>query len=248
MNNNPIRGNSLAPSTGSSLPHYRFAIVTCSDASGTIPQRSFEGLMKIVTPNKERYVKLHGYDFIDASDMVNMQRPPSWSKILAVKSHLPQYDWVFWNDADSLVTNFSISLEAIIMSVVGDVDFNDMPDLIVTEDVTGVNAGMFFVRNTEWSQQFLELWWNQTSFVKPFGQSKSGDNNALKYLIRSMSDHDRNQHVGITRMQCLFNSNLWRPSLRSCHRLLTMTRSVWQGLLLFQYFMLYGRVMGSTAL
>lgn len=229
MNNNPIRGNSLAPSTGSSLPHYRFAIVTCSDASGTIPQRSFEGLMKIVTPNKERYVKLHGYDFIDASDMVNMQRPPSWSKILAVKRHLPQYDWVFWNDADSLVTNFSISLEAIIMSVVGDVDFNDMPDLIVTEDVTGVNAGMFFVRNTEWSQQFLELWWNQTSFVKPFGQSKSGDNNALKYLIRSMSDHDRNQHVGITRMQCLFNSNLWRPSLRSCHRLLTMTRSVWQG-------------------
>lgn len=33
--------------------------------------------------------------------------------------------------------------EAIIMSVVGDVDFNDMPDLIVTEDVTGVNAGKF---------------------------------------------------------------------------------------------------------
>jgi hypothetical protein len=41
---------------------------------------------------------------------------------------------------------------------------------------------------------------------------------------------------------------LWRPSLRSCHRLLTMTRSVWQGPLLFQYFMLYGRVMGSTVL
>jgi len=110
MNNNPIRGNSLAPSTGSSLPHYRFAIVTCSDASGTIPQRSFEGLMKIVTPNKERYVKLHGYDFIDASDMVNMQRPPSWSKILAVKSHLPQYDWVFWNDAVSQSVYFFQSL------------------------------------------------------------------------------------------------------------------------------------------
>jgi hypothetical protein len=47
----------------------------------------------------------------------------------------------FWE----LLTN-SILLsvqEAIIMSVVGDVDFNDMPDLIVTEDVTGVNAGKF---------------------------------------------------------------------------------------------------------
>ncbi len=66
--------------------------------------------MKIVTPNKERYVKLHGYDFIDASDMVNMQRPPSWSKILAVKSHLPQYDWVFWNDAVSQSVYFFQSL------------------------------------------------------------------------------------------------------------------------------------------
>jgi mannan polymerase II complex MNN10 subunit len=165
-------------------------------------------------------------------------------------ANLRKIEFSSWLPFWELLTN-SILLsvqEAIIMSVVGDVDFNDMPDLIVTEDVTGVNAGMFFVRNTEWSQQFLELWWNQTSFVKPFGQSKSGDNNALKYLIRSMSDHDRNRHVGITRMQCLFNSNLWRPSLRSCHRLLTMTRSVWQGPLLFRYFMLCGRVMGSTVL
>jgi hypothetical protein len=34
--------------------------------------------------------------------------------------------------------------EDIIYSVVGDVRFEDMPDFIVTEDVTGVNAGMFY--------------------------------------------------------------------------------------------------------
>ncbi len=32
-----------------------------------------------------------------------------------------------------------------------------------------------------------------------------------------------------TRMQCLVNSSLWRPSWRSCHWLLSVTKSVWQG-------------------
>jgi hypothetical protein len=32
-----------------------------------------------------------------------------------------------------------------------------------------------------------------------------------------------------TRMQCLVTSSLWRPSWRSCHQLLSVTKSVWQG-------------------
>jgi hypothetical protein len=32
--------------------------------------------------------------------------------------------------------------EEIIRSVVGDMAFNEMPDSIVTEDVTGINAGI----------------------------------------------------------------------------------------------------------
>jgi mannan polymerase II complex MNN10 subunit len=79
-------------------PHNKFALVTCSDGLTTIPQRSFEGMMELVTPNKKRYVERHGYHFIDASGTLDKDRPPSWSKILAVKTHLPAYDWVFWND------------------------------------------------------------------------------------------------------------------------------------------------------
>ena len=78
---------------------FKFAMVTCSDGSSTIPGRSFEGVMEMVAPNKKSYVKRHGYDFIDASDLLDTTRPPSWSKILAVKEQLSHYDWVFWNDA-----------------------------------------------------------------------------------------------------------------------------------------------------
>jgi hypothetical protein len=76
---------------------------------------------------------------------------PTW-EVLAVVinqgqkfANLRKIEFSSWLPFWELLTN-SILLsvqEAIIMSVVGDVDFNDMPDLIVTEDVTGVNAGKF---------------------------------------------------------------------------------------------------------
>eukprot|EP00252_Welwitschia_mirabilis_P023455 TRINITY_DN6624_c0_g2_i1.p1 TRINITY_DN6624_c0_g2~~TRINITY_DN6624_c0_g2_i1.p1 ORF type:complete len:357 (-),score=21.12 TRINITY_DN6624_c0_g2_i1:161-1231(-) len=216
-------------SKGDMKKNYTIAMVTCSDESGSIPKRSFQGLMKLVEPNKKSYARTHGYDFIDASDILDKRRPPSWSKILAVRTHLSRYDWVFWNDADSLVTNPNIALEDVLHSIIGDMEWNDMPDFIVTEDVTGVNAGMFFFRNSKWSKRFLDLWWNQTDFIRPFGHCKSGDNDALKHLIKTMPANENKQHVRIPKMQCAFNSNLWSPSWKSSHRLMTLTKSVWRG-------------------
>lgn len=204
----------------------KFAIVTSTDGGGKIPGRSFDGLMALVAPNKENYARRHGYTFINASNTLDKSRPPSWSKILAVRKHLPDFDWVFWNDVDSLVTNPEISLEDIIDSAVGS---TALPDLIITKDVTGVNAGMFFFRNTDWSMRFLELWWNQTSFVLPFGQMKSGDNDALKYLLQTMPEEEFRQHVAIPQMQCAFNSYVWRPTLKSGVRLMKLPQVVWQG-------------------
>ncbi|KAH7306681.1 hypothetical protein KP509_22G025000 [Ceratopteris richardii] len=74
------------------------ALVTCTDEGMKIPGRSFEGLINLVAPNKIKYAKRHGYTFIDASDIIDRSRPPSWSKILAVRKHLPKFDWIFWND------------------------------------------------------------------------------------------------------------------------------------------------------
>lgn len=208
---------------------FRIAMVTLSDESDGIPDRSFEGVMKAVEPNKRSYAEKHGYDFIDATYVLDRRRPPSWSKILAVRTHLPHYDWMFWNDADSLVTNPDITLEDILYSIVGNMEYEKMPHFILTKDVTGVNAGMFFLYNSEWSKGFLDLWWNQTSFIRPFGQSKSGDNDALKHLIQNMPMEELKHYVYIPKMQCIFNSYLWTPSWKNSHRLMTLTRTVWQG-------------------
>ncbi|XP_020083846.1 uncharacterized protein LOC109707154 isoform X2 [Ananas comosus] len=106
-------------------------------------RRSFEGVMEAVEGNKRGYAARMGYDYVDARGAVDPRRPPSWSKILAVRSLLPSYDWVFWNDADTVITNPNISLESILLSAIGHSDFDASPDLVVTEDFGGINAGAY---------------------------------------------------------------------------------------------------------
>ncbi|XP_077241981.1 alpha-1,2-galactosyltransferase gmh3-like [Tasmannia lanceolata] len=225
-------GRNCLPDSGqiSGGPKMRIAMVSLSGESriGGDGRRSFEGLMETVGENKREYAEKGGYDFIDASDLIDISRPPSWSKILAVRSQLQNYDWVFWNDADTLVTNSSISLERILQAVVGNKDFQSSPDLILTEDITGVNAGIFFVRRSQWSLDFLNTWWNLTAFVR-LGSSKSGDNDALKYMIRSLPSDEFESHVRISPMQCLFNSYPWFPTWKTALRLITSPKTTWQG-------------------
>jgi galactosyl transferase GMA12/MNN10 family len=58
-------------------------------------------------------------------------------------------------------------------------------DLIVTTDRRfTANSGVWLMRNSAWSRQFLEDWWNSKSFVRPNGLSLSGDNDAFGHLIR----------------------------------------------------------------
>ncbi|URD99054.1 galactosyl transferase GMA12/MNN10 family [Musa troglodytarum] len=198
----------------------RIAMVSFSDeggGQGRGRERSFSGVGKAVAGNKQAYAARMGYVLVDAGGMVDHSRPPSWSKILAVRSQLPHYDWVFWNDAES-----------ILYAAIGHANLDASPDLVVTEDTNGVNAGVFFVRRSEWSDKFLQTWWNQTSFVR-FGSTKSGDNDALKHLLRTLPAEELRAHVAVSPAQCLFNSYPWVPTLKSLHRLFTSPRATWNG-------------------
>lgn len=93
----------------SSFPRSKIAIVTLSDESkeseiyyaGAWKRRSFVGVRNAVWGNKKTYAEKMGYGFVDATTLVDRSRPPNWSKVLAVRSSLRFYDWVFWNDAVS---------------------------------------------------------------------------------------------------------------------------------------------------
>lgn len=92
------------PTEDAASPSRRIAMVSLSDEGSGGPQRrrrAFQGLMAAAQGNKQAYAARMGYRYIDAGDLVDRSRPPNWSKILAVRSNLPHYDWVFWNDAVS---------------------------------------------------------------------------------------------------------------------------------------------------
>lgn len=135
---------------------------------------------KLVAPgleNKRLYCKKQGYDFICCTERLDPSRPIPWSKIKLLETVLDtkKYDWVFWTDADSVVTNFKIKLESLI---------DDNFDFILTRDFQNLNSGQFFLKNSDWSKNFLKtvyaheefinhMWWEQAAVIYEYDHNES---------------------------------------------------------------------------
>lgn len=111
-----------------------------------------EEYQKAVLPgyhNKKEYCKEHGYDFFYVTETLDSSRDIPWSKIPLAQKVLPQYDWVFWSDADSLIMNPAIKLEELI---------DERYFLIICKQSDGktINSGEFLIKNTPLSFDFLK--------------------------------------------------------------------------------------------
>ena len=184
----------------------KICITTLTDsAKGDLLQRlvrwrNFDALLEMTWPNKQKYATKHGYHLFDESKSLDTSRPPSWSKIKAVRRLLMEEhcDWVFWLDADTVIMNSERRVQ----------DF--LPpegiDLLVTEEKLGkYNAGAWIIRNTPWALEFLDRWWNMNSFVKAKGLAVSGDNDALCSLLLGLDKKYFDAHIAVP-PRCTFNS------------------------------------------
>ena len=169
--------------------------------------RNFDGILHLTRPNKLAYAKKYGYHLYDGSDYYDPSRPPAWSKIRAVQAlfddnHMDQQpcDWVLWMDADTVIMNSNVRIEDFLPA-------DPTKDLIVVSDKGGgYNSGVFLFRNSLWSKQFLDEWWNMNDFVRPPGLSLSGDNAALKALLRTMEERNIFHDHVLTPPRCTINS------------------------------------------
>lgn len=71
----------------------------------------------------------------------------------------------------------------------------------------------------------IDFHFKQAARAQAPGDSKSGDNDALKHLLAVMPAAEHARHVGVA-PQCAFNSYMWRHSLRQMARLLRHPRAV----------------------
>lgn len=148
------------------LDKSHIAVVT---SSFIYPDSCMEAAAPPAADNKRAYALAHDYAFIARSTEFAQQalrvekRRTVWGKIDAVQKVLPKYDWIFWLDMDAVIMNPQYTLQGILDRLRseypgGPREFENNIDLVIAKPTRDkmINAGVFFMRNTEWSQQFLE--------------------------------------------------------------------------------------------
>ncbi|EEC50129.1 predicted protein [Phaeodactylum tricornutum CCAP 1055/1] len=161
--------------------------------------RNYDGLLGLTWDNKQKYADKHGYHLYDESALLDKKRPPAWSKILAAQRLLKEEscDWVVWLDADTVIMNSSKQIEDFLPA-------DAEKDFLIVEDTGGgYNSGVWLIHKSAWSLKLLEEWWGMTSYVRPPGFAKSGDNFSLKNLLADRKDF--RQKV-VVPPRCTFNS------------------------------------------
>lgn len=141
----------------------------------TIPQvnRTFkyERLGRMALENRKRYCDRHGYDFI--SDVaIARDRPACWAKIPAIIDAFRSHEWVLWADSDALVRHDAATLEPLLdtaydLIVQAHDRFFRFLGLSVQEGKRRmpINTGVFLMRATDWSRDFLHRAYARTEFV-----------------------------------------------------------------------------------
>lgn len=147
-----------------------------------------ENLANIATINKLWYSEKNKYIFIN--DETNYEltddRSDTWLIELSILNTMKKYpncDWIFWTDIDSLIMNYNIKLEDIILSAnnnehiiacmwpfTSSYTFSDLNSPIIKIEQKPsiwyfLHTGNFLVRNSEWSYNFLLTLYNDKRFV-----------------------------------------------------------------------------------
>lgn len=119
--------------------------------------------------NINKYCALHGYHLhVDYADKFSNGKPPQWRKIEAAMEVLPNYDWVFFLDADCLIMNSDIKLESFLDTTDSFlVPSHYLPaiDTPITtiEGTTNIISSQFFVKNDEEGWRILKAIWEGTN-------------------------------------------------------------------------------------
>jgi galactosyl transferase GMA12/MNN10 family len=167
----------------------------------------YERLGRIAIVNRRRYCARYGYDFIEEVQVVP-DRPICWSKIPALLEALNSYEWVLWADSDALIINFSIRLEefcdpAFDLIVQSQDHFFTRLGIEPTLGLTRmpINTGVFLIRSTPWSLEFLRRAYEQTQFITTSDiWDGVGEQEAMIHLLNK-HPHDRKRIKYVDHLQ-----------------------------------------------
>ena len=115
----------------------------------------------------KKYCDEKGYTYFCEKDnnKINSSldtRAPTWYKPKLVEDVIAQFnpDYILFLDIDAIISDFNQNIEDFI-----DSNYN----MVFAEDVghhSVMNAGVFLLKNNEWSRNFLKIWWDSAENYK----------------------------------------------------------------------------------
>ncbi|GAB2282722.1 Anthocyanidin 3-O-glucosyltransferase 7 [Dionaea muscipula] len=111
--------------------------------------------------NKVDYCRIHGHDIFYNNVLLHPEMFTFWAKYPAVRAAMvahPEAEWIWWVDSDAAITDmeFKLPLERYREH---NLVVHGWPELIYKKKSwTGLNAGVFLIRNCQWSMDLIERW------------------------------------------------------------------------------------------
>lgn len=223
----PAVASSTATTSQSNLnPNPKIGLLMVYDDKYGLPDKT---LVPRLIKNREHYCGKYGCTVISTPEPKQPKtskgesRPPAWGKLLAMKEQLEtnKYDYVFYVDMDMVIMNADVSPASLI---------NQAPpgqDFILTNDWSGVNTGIIFAKNSDFSKTFLQLAYDQEQLVQKYSSNGAPhpfeyEQRAFHYLLNTplWQDRDLPQFQGdyveyrkhFTALpQCSMNSYILHP-------------------------------------
>ncbi|XAR51379.1 Xyloglucan 6-xylosyltransferase [Bertholletia excelsa] len=138
----------------------RVLILTGSQPS---PCRNPSGdhLLLRLFKNKVDYCRIHGYDIFYGNTFLHPKMRSYWAKLPLIRAAMmahPEAEWIWWIDSDAVFTDMEFKLP---LRRYRDHNLvvHGWPHLIYEErSWVAVNAGVFLIRNCQWSMDFMRVW------------------------------------------------------------------------------------------
>lgn len=132
---------------------------------------------ELTVKNKLKYAHKHHYGCMVFSKILDSTRSPSWNKIKILHDYIDVgYNWLFWTDADSIITNMEIPLEKWIL------EYESHGYKIIwcqDMDTEYPNAGQMLIKCCKSNEDWLDLIWKQERFIN----HPNWEQGAIKFLL-----------------------------------------------------------------
>lgn len=155
--------------------------------------------------NKVDYCRIHGYDIFYNTAVLHHKMDKLWSKPAVIRAAMlahPEVEWIWWVDADAVLTNMEFKLP-LDKYKNHNIVVDGWPNKIFEKrSWIGLNAGVVLFRNCQWTMEFLNTWASMGPISPGFerwgkilkatftdvSDSKSNDQSAMAYMLLKQFD------------------------------------------------------------